>query len=497
MINLIANAEEEKIEDFHQRWDLQTQCPPFLLIGLGPFAKKHYVNFFKKYSVYPEIVIDLEPNRTQITQFFESQQMEIPLYLVPEGNRDLETLPEKIQKELLYLIHEYKITHAILATEPKAHFAYLDFLIECGVSILVEKPLTAPKGCSYSIASAERVEQHYDWLLKKSQQNKVRVDLQCQRRYHPIYQFLIKEIESFVAEFDIPITYCDVYHCDGMWNMPDEFIFRENHPYKYGYGKLMHSGYHFVDLLALLLETCYKVCSKKPDEGAIYAVPSSPADFLHLFNEDDYERFFKDSNYESIFSNQEQLGFEHFGELDFFSLIQLFQNGKRLTTCNLNLLQTGFSRRAWNSLPEDTYKGNGRVRHERINLQFGHLFNIQIHSYIAEESKGKTDPHSIDPGGARHFDIYLFRNSQLIGGEPFRRLRSDDFTSNLDNSFNETSREECLRRFLLNRPSLSSLHDHQFGIKILSQALQAMSKHNGNQTFSIPKSYFTTMEGII
>ena len=35
--------------------------------------------------------------------------------------------------------------------------------------------------------------------------------------------------------------------------MPSDFINRENHPYKYGDGKLFHSGFHFVDMLAMLI----------------------------------------------------------------------------------------------------------------------------------------------------------------------------------------------------------------------------------------------------
>lgn len=451
--------EETKISPFSSK---KMTTPPFLMIGMGPFAKKHYINLFKKHGIYPEWVIDLESQREKLLRF------SLPLYLVPDQERDLEELSETTKRDLYHLIRTHGITHTILATEPKAHFAYLDFLIECGVHVLVEKPLTAPKGCSHSVEAAIKVEQQYRHLLDKANRAKVRVDLQCQRRYHPIYQFLIQEIEGFVQEFDIPLSFCEIYHCDGMWNMPDEFISRENHPYKYGYGKLMHSGYHFIDLAALLLETSYKASSKTPNEAEIYATPFNPSDFLHLFNQEDYSRLFRGKDYESIYSRQEEL--QHHGELDFFGLIQLFREGKRLTTCSLNLLQTGFSHRAWTDLPEDTYKSNGRVRHERINLQFGHLFNIQVHSYV---SNAPTE--TLEVGGLRHFDIYLFRNSGLVGGEPFRRLNSSDFTKNLETSFNEQSREECFFRFLENRPSLSSLKDHQFGINILSNSLQAIA----------------------
>lgn len=490
----ILLRDERKVSQFLQPKARKTTTPPFLLIGLGPFAKKHYVNLFKKQEIYPEFVIDLDCNKRELTDFFEKHNLHIPLYLVPTEDRDLETLPCSTKHELRQLLRLHGITHAILATEPKAHFAYLDFLIECGVNVLVEKPLTAPQNCSHSIEAALQIEQHYNHLLKKAEEHNVRVDLQCQRRYHPIYQFLIQQIESFVTEFHIPISYCEVYHSDGMWNMPDEFVSRENHPYKYGYGKMMHSGYHFIDLLALFLETSYKASAKAPDEAELYATPFNPDDFLHLCNQEDYSRLFQGSDYQSIFSNLGELQFKSFGELDFFGLLQLFQEGKRLTTCSLNLLQTGFSRRAWTDLPKDTYKSNGRVRHERINLQFGHLFNMQVHSYVGSEAREKIALDPLEVGGLRHFDIYLFRNSSLIGGEPFQRLNSSDFTKDLDSSFNEQSRAECLFRFLENKPSLSSLKDHQFGIHILSNALQAIAKANRRespiQRRAIPKEYF-------
>merc|ERR1712151_181742 len=59
-------------------------------------------------------------------------------------------------------------------------------------------------------------------------------------------------ISGFVKEHRVPISYIDIYHADGMWGMPGEMCTRSYHPYKHGYGKLMHSGYHFLDLLMWL-----------------------------------------------------------------------------------------------------------------------------------------------------------------------------------------------------------------------------------------------------
>ena len=73
--------------------------------------------------------------------------------------------------------------------------------------------------------------------------------------------------------------------------MPDEFIYRENHPYKYGYGKLFHSGYHFVDLLTWLLESNNELINKKITKASIYSEAYKPSDFVYNFNNDDYKNF--------------------------------------------------------------------------------------------------------------------------------------------------------------------------------------------------------------
>ena len=87
-----------------------------------------------------------------------------------------------------------------------------------------------------------------------------------------------------------------------------------------------------------------------------------------------------------------------------------------LTYANLNLLHYGFSRRAWIE-SKDYYKSNGRIRHESINIQVGTLMNVQVHSYQSKEIKDRTDCTSEEEvGGLEHFDIEIYRNSDLIGG---------------------------------------------------------------------------------
>lgn len=452
-----------------------------VLVGLGPYAKKHYLSFFLKHGILPAFIIDLQSCEKSVKGFLDGHHLEIPCYFLPDIYRDDERLPEDHKNNISLLLKNYGVTHAIIATEPKAHISYLSFFIEKGINVLVEKPLSAPVDASFSINAARKVEEDYHFIVKQiaaSPNPGLKVELQCQRRYHPIYQFIHSEVEAFVKEFDIPITYCDIYHCDGMWNMPNEYYRRENHPYKYGYGKLLHSGYHFIDLLATLLTTCFRNCSKIPNSAELYGRGFFPHDSLEIFNDKDYCRFF---NHTGNIDNFFQTEGSRLGELDFFSIMQLYQGTKKITTCSLNLLQTGFSRRSWSQLPEDTYKSNGRIRHERLSLQFGHLFNIQVHSYLSEESRNGSMDNPYNIGQARHFDILLFRNSNLIGGKPFLSIPSSEFLQDTTQSFNELSRDRQLISFLCDKNSKSELHNHKLSIKLLTKSLQALCRDHSQQ----------------
>jgi hypothetical protein len=143
-------------------------------------------------------------------------------------------------------------------------------------------------------------------------------------------------------------------------------------------------------------------------------------------------------------------------------MIQLKKNGRVATTASLNLLHTGFSRRAWGNAKEDLYKGNGRLRHERVNIQIGPLMNIQIHSYQSSETHNDDSGKSPSEwAGLEHFDIHIFRNKELIGGDPYEFLTIEDIQADeLSVGQNENARYLLVEDFLNDVPSGSALSSH-------------------------------------
>ena len=124
-------------------------------------------------------------------------------------------------------------------------------------------------------------------------------------------------------------------------------------------------------------------------------------------------------------------------------------------------------------MPEDTYKGNGRVRHERVNIQVSQFLNIQVHSYQSYEiGKGEMEPGGF--GSEDHFDIYIYRNQGIVGGKPFEKIsfggemKKKNTTDKYYIGHNEQAREKTLLNFIKSESDESEFLKHNMTNKLLS-----------------------------
>ena len=461
-----------------------------VLVGLGPHAKRIYINLFKKYKINLELLVDLKSQKENIQEYFKNNNFKnTELFLIDDSYKDLTTLPISVSNNLKKIIKSKNIKYAIISTEPKAHFMYAKFFLENDINILLDKPITAPINCNNDVNQARKIKEEYDELCKlyKLKKNKINFMIQCQRRFHEGFIFVKNLLKETIIKYNIPITYIDIYHSDGMWVMPSEYLSRENHPYKYGYGKLFHSGYHFIDLLTWILEINNLTKNKTINNAEMFCSTFNPIDALNVINNEDYKNIFMTDKFEKTFENYEN-NLKNYGELDFHSIINFKSNDKIITNCTLNLMQSGFSRRSWYTLPKDIYKGNGRVRHERLNIHVGPLLNIQIHSYQAYEISDKEKTLNNDIGSIEHFEIYIFRNSKIIGGKPFEKINIANLSEKDKEYFygyNEKARENCFISFLNNSNQDSDLLKHKVSIELVSKAYEIIATNSKILNFQI------------
>jgi hypothetical protein len=126
------------------------------------------------------------------------------------------------------------------------------------------------------------------------------------------------------------------------------------------------------------------------------------------------------------------------------------------------------------------------VRHERVAIQVANLLAIQVHSYQAYEV-GKRDVETEGAGHGDHFDIYIFRNSGLVGGKPLEKFKIGEEArqrSQGDPSYlghNEKAREANFLDFLEGRPGPSHFATHSMTNRLLSKIYECIVReNNGN-----------------
>lgn len=449
------------------------------LVGIGPHAKRIYLNYFKKHKVNLALVIDLNSQRESIKKYLlENGFKNTRIFTIDDKYKDDEHLSDELSSNLLAVCNTLEITHLIISTEPKGHFMYLEFALKNNINVLTDKPITVSKNMT-SLRSIEKVRKQYYEILELAKHSKGTCKVMCQRQYHRGYEKIKEVLTNVVDEYKMPITNIDIFHSDGAWEMPHD-LEKENHPYKYGYGKLFHSGYHFIDLLSDFIKINDSLGGNKSIvSGEVYSKVFTPNDEMNILNIEDYKRLFKDQNIPEFYNENSNPNFNKYGEKDYHGLLTFYnKNGFPITTANLNLLHNGVSRRSWIE-SKDFYKSNGRIRHERINIEIGHLLNIQVHSYQSKEICDRTDNEEL-VGGLEHFDIYFF-NNPLIDKEPFKEIHLGDMYSEKEKKeflgYNELSREIFLTNFLNNKDCKGDIRDQALAIEILYSCAKGIHNH--------------------
>lgn len=456
-----------------------TNIKNYILVGLGPHAKRIYYPFLEKhrarYGIRLKLLIELKSQSQNVAHFLKQRVLQLEKIFYIQDTQATKmgmVLDEAIRKELDSLVRSEKIDGIIISTEPKAHKIYAEWALKNDVNILMDKPITSPLYPSTDKEAAREIYQDYLDLESLLKQSKAKFYITCQRRNHAGYVFIKEYLKKFVSDFQVPISYVDLYHADGAWSLPHEFQ-KENHPYKYGYGKLMHSGYHFVDLFAWITQANLALEKARPDLAKVYTARFTPTDLFHQIDESVHTKFFNNPAIENFYKTYKRENYEEFGELDAYILVQLMQDKNVVTTGSINLQQNSFSKRGWFDLPEDTYKGNGRVRHERVNIQVSHFLNVQVHSYQSDESD-KTRLESGSIGSEDHFDIFIFRNKKIVGGEALQKitLGKEMKENNTGDRYylghNELAREITLLNFIEGKEDESEFRNHNFTNQLLS-----------------------------
>lgn len=345
----------------------------------------------------------------------------------------------------------------VISTEPKAHFPYLKWCIAHRRDCLVDKPITIPMAPG-RVIDPGRITTELMELIETARENPGVYSVMTPRRYHRVYEMVRRYVGGWVRRFGVPVTYLSIYHGEGVWNTPAEYLEREDHPYKYGYGKLLHSGYHYVDILARLLDLSTPADGTEIDLVSCVARPGDQqAQMAPL-----YPRL------EGAPSAVEPAGGHPFGDTDVVASFAARKKdtGEVVTLGNLALLQTTTSLRSWWPLPADVYNKTGRFGVEDIRLNLGFLASVNVRIL-----KVPVDVQGRNIKTRDELDVTVWRNGNLLDRSSLdRRYRKGA------ESYLEDGRWRLFKSWLRGRETKSRIEQHLRSVQILEQMLLSISE---------------------
>lgn len=416
-----------------------------LIIGVGPNADKTYLpaiqSLQKKTPVTVQAIVDITEAQSEVVKRLQNRGFDpsaIRQYY-SHGLTASGKLSAKDVSELDKLVAERSINAVIISTEPLSHKAYALWAIHKNLPVLMDKPITARKNTAHSLSAARGLYKDYLEILEAYQQSSAPVfSVSAQRRYHPGFEFVFEKLAEVRDKFNMPVTGMQSLHADGQWRLPNEIISQAYHPYNI-YGKVSHSGYHFIDVLARIIKLSYgPEIDKDIDQLGVMTSFVQARGLLNQLNQDDYARIFgpgyKDVSPLSM--SELHAAYQGFGEVDVSTIIQLINQDSVVGNFTLNLVHNSFSRRSWLMPGADLYKGNGRVKHEYHSIYQGPFQNIQIHSYQKNDKYDSTIENN-KIGGSNHFDVHVFRNAAITGSKPLEVYSIEDIVG-------ETSQTEAI-----------------------------------------------------
>lgn len=481
-----------------------------LVIGCGPHATHFYLPALMKMigtdgDISVAGVLDILPQKEFILEELRMRDIPVKSWFVPPFSGD--SLSGEARRLLDDLVDSGQVNAVIISTDPLNHVSYAEWAIRRRLPILLDKPVSTRENAVLDIGQAKKIEDDYESLLQAyreiPEEMRPPFILCAHRRYHPGILFVRELIADVSAKTSCPVTSIRSMHSDGQWRLPHEILTQRHHSYCQGYGKVSHSGFHFIDCVCEFWKSGLVGSGKSADEIRVFSSFVRPVGLLHQLDRGDYCRLFPEYEDACPESDEElRRRYQQCGEIDAEVNMSMCADGEPFSLASMGLLHNSYSQRSWLQPDRDLYKGNGRIKHEEHIVNIGPFLNIQVHSY---QSKDKHQICTVDddkPGGNNHFEINIFRNSRMIGGKPFEHFNlkeldgAKDFST--DSLFITQVKKKCIDEWLAairakrfqEEKMFSAFADHRMSVHLMSAIYQSycLQRTVGNPIVSVPWS---------
>ncbi|WP_280401209.1 hypothetical protein [Nocardia carnea] len=355
---------------------------------------------------------------------------------------------------------------AYIATEVGAHERYLRECIAAGVDSLVEKPVLAPM--NEDRFDPGRITATMTDLIDTAGRRRNRHSVMTLSRYHSIYNDrVVAGLRERLLRWRAPVTSFHLRAAGGVWNLEHEFVTRDDHPYRHGYGMLMHGSYHYVDLAVQVLSLNKLLFPERSLQLQVCSFGAYPGD-QHKRVSPPATRLLGGHARCSVLAREPQ----RYGETDITSTFRLLDADSEatITLGTLSFEQTTPSIRSWGPFPEGVYNKNGRTSSVNLEAQLSTLHSVHVSCYDVPSGP------DADRIGATA-EILTRSNAAL--------LTEDEYVSRSrhEGLFHSDSNRALMQNWLRGTETRSRLHEHLLPMRV-TEAL-ALSLRIPGQTVEI------------
>jgi predicted dehydrogenase len=429
-----------------------------VVIGLGPVTSYKYSRMIAKAieagTASSYCIVDLESQRHLVEQRRASLPVQPQaVLLLPDA--EAAQLTNQIPAAFVEWLDDLVAGHrgpvkVFVATEPQAHEAYLRHCMARGLDTLTTKPLVVPmREGRFDVSEIlSRTEAIAELATTSGASHAVL----CLGRHHEVYEHGVRQpLQRVMDSHGTPVTSLHLKTASGVWNLPSEFLSRDDHPYRYGYGMLMHGAYHYVDVATRLLLLNRR---SLPDEELTLRISAYAASPL------DQERRIPDDLMRSLYGYDAPHGVldarEPLGETDVVAALRLCTgDGRTLTLGTIGLEQTTPGMRSWAPFPTVPYNVNGRLHSTELDVRLSVAFGVTAR-VLKVPISGRVDAADLRARNVAH--LTRRANAVLLGHQEF--IAEHHLQRPYGDSFSYRAEGEIFRRWMAGQTTHSDIASH-------------------------------------
>ncbi|MBP2156374.1 hypothetical protein [Erwinia rhapontici] len=450
-----------------------------IIIGFGPVSGYKYTRFIKLAVEGEHIdgytIIDKESKKDVVMNRLESVSIQpLDIIFIPDV-----FLQDSISDGIGWLNDyflktscKYKgLLKVVIATEAQAHEEYLKYCIKMGFDTLCTKPLILPM--KDGLFAPEKLVEKVHELIELAGENAHRHSLICLGRHHEIYDKKIRNYIMFMMNrLRVPITSIHLKTASGVWNLPYEYSLREDHPYKFGYGMLMHGSYHYIDIFARFLLMNKNLFPNKDMLLEITGFSTFPSDQNIRIPNSVTSRL---TDYITDFEHLEENYV--YGENDVVMVCSLKLKETNQVIClgTLSLEQTTPGMRSWGPFPEVPYNINGRLHCTDLDVRLATVFSANA-NVVKTPIGARVNKQDLRGKNIGH--VTVRSNADIAGTQEF--FREEKIVKPYGKSFSYCSESEIFLRWIKGEKTYSDIASHLPTITLL-EGLSKAVKNNGEK----------------